>query len=139
MTGAASDQSRYEAGVKRFREVTGGEGLELLDSFRDLAPDLSRYMAEFGYADIYSRPGLELRERQVATLAALTTLGAAEPQLGIHVRAALKIGLSRDEVVEVVLHCLPFAGFVRVINAMGVVREVFAEPHLEVDTRGSGS
>lgn len=120
------DRDRYAAGTARYAEVTGEKGVETLGWLDEVAPDLGRYIVEFGYADIYSRPGLELRERQIATLATLVTQGDAAPQLRIHIAGALRVGLRPQEVVEVVLQCLPFVGFPRVLNAMAVVREVLA-------------
>lgn len=120
------ENDRHARGLKRFGEITGEEGVETLAWLDEVAPDLGRYVVEWGYADVYSRPGLDLRSRQVATLAALVAQGAAEPQLRTHLAAALRLGLEPREVVEVVLHCLPFSGFPRVLNAMAVAREVLA-------------
>ncbi|MGH2939395.1 MAG: carboxymuconolactone decarboxylase family protein [Solirubrobacterales bacterium] len=112
--------------MERFSEVTGEEGVATLRWLDDVAPDLGRYVVEWGYADVYSRPGLDLQRRQIATLAALVTQGGAEAQLRIHIAAALRLGLDPREIVEIILQCLPFTGFPRVLNATGVAREVFA-------------
>ncbi len=123
---AASLDSDADA-LARFGLVTGPEGEELLERLAGLAPELGRYIVEFGYGEVYSRPGLELRERQIAAVAALVAQGGAEPQLRTHVGGALRNGLSRAEVVEVIVQCLPFVGFPRVLNAVGVAGEVFDE------------
>jgi 4-carboxymuconolactone decarboxylase len=102
-------------------------GQALLDALDGLAPGLGRHVAEFAFGDVYGRPGLDLGRRQLVTIAALTALGGAERQLALHVRAALEIGLSREEVLEAMLQCLPYAGFPRVINAVLVVGDVVAE------------
>ena len=117
---------RYARGLERFAEVTGEEGVATLRWLDDVAPDLGRYVVEWGYADVYSRPGLDLPRRQIATLAALVTQGGAEAQLRIHVAAALRLGFEPIEIVEIILQCLPFTGFPRVLNATTVAREVFA-------------
>jgi 4-carboxymuconolactone decarboxylase len=124
---------RYARGLERFAEVTGEAGVNSLDAYEETAPGLGRYVVEFGYADVYSRPGLELRERQLVTIAALTTQGGAEPQLRLHLAAALRVGLTPREAVEAIVQCLPFAGFPRVLNATAVAREVFAEHGVSVD------
>jgi len=120
-----SDASDKEAAFERFSLVTGEDGEETLAALDGVAPDLGRYIIEFGYGEVYARPGLELRERQIASLAALVTQGAAEPQLRTHIGGALRIGLSQAEVIEVIVQCLPFVGFPRVLNAVGTAREVF--------------
>jgi 4-carboxymuconolactone decarboxylase len=99
-------------------------GQALMDALERVAPGLGRHVAEFAFGDVYGRPGLDLRRRQLVTIASLTTLGGTERQLALHVRAALEVGLSRQEVVEAMLQCLPYAGFPRVINAVTVVGEV---------------
>ena len=75
--------------------------------------------------EIYRRPGLDLRQRQLLTISALTTLGGAEPQLEVHVNAGLNVGLTGGEIVEVTLHCIPYVGFPRVLDAVFVAKRVF--------------
>ena len=83
--------------------------------------------AAFGFGDVYSRPGLEPRSRQLVTIGVLTALGGCEPQLRIHIGAALNVGLTREEIIEAILHASVYAGFPRALNATFVAREVFAE------------
>ncbi len=88
--------------------------------------DLGRYIVEFAFGDIYNREGLGLREREIATVALLTALGGREPQLRVHVQAALNVGLTAPEVEEIILQTVPYAGFPTAINALRVLREVVA-------------
>jgi 4-carboxymuconolactone decarboxylase len=118
---------RYERGWDRLLEVDGDGGRRVIESLADIAPDLGRYVIEFAFGDVYSRPGLELRERQLVTIAALTVLGGTEPQLEVHINAALNVGLTREQVVEAIIHCVPYAGFPRVLNAIVVAKRVFAD------------
>ncbi len=83
-------------------------------------------VVEFGYGDIYTRPGLDLRQRQLIAIAALTALGGAEAQLDYHVRIGLNVGLEPAEIVETIVHCTPFVGFARVLNAARAVKRAFA-------------
>jgi 4-carboxymuconolactone decarboxylase len=89
--------------------------------------DLGRYMIEFPYGDIYSRDGLALREREIATVAMLTALGGREPQLRVHMASALNAGLTPDELYEVILQTVIFAGFPTAINALNTLSEFLAE------------
>jgi 4-carboxymuconolactone decarboxylase len=118
---------RFRRGWQRLVEVDAEGGERVIERLQDVAPDLGRYVVEFAYGDIYSRPVLDLRQRQLVTISALTTLGGAEPQLEVHVNAGLNVGLSAREIVEAMLHCIPYTGFPRVLNAIFVAKRVFKE------------
>jgi 4-carboxymuconolactone decarboxylase len=98
-----------------------------VESLADICPDLGRYIVEFGFGDVYSRPGLSLQQRELATVAALTALGNAAPQLKVHIAAALNVGLSRQEIVEAILQVSLYAGFPAALNGMFAAKEVFAQ------------
>jgi 4-carboxymuconolactone decarboxylase len=91
------------------------------------SPDFATYLIEFPFGDIYSRPGLDLRAREIATVAALTALGNARPQLKVHINASLNVGLSRAEIVEVIMQIAVYAGFPAALNGLFAAKEVFAE------------
>ena len=118
---------RFRRGWERLMEVDAEGGERVIENLRDVAPDLGRYVVEFAYGEIYQRPGLDLRQRELVTISALTTLGGAEPQLEVHINAGLNVGLTAREVVEAILHCIPYTGFPRVLNAIFVARRVFEE------------
>jgi 4-carboxymuconolactone decarboxylase len=117
---------RYERGWEKLQELAGKDGERVIETVRELSPDLARLVVEFGYNDIYTRPGLDLRQRQMVAIAALTALGGAEAQLEYHVRIGLNVGLEPAEIVETIVHCAPFVGFARVINAVRAVKRAFA-------------
>jgi 4-carboxymuconolactone decarboxylase len=124
----STEQSdRFRSGWERLMEVDAEGGEQVIESLRDIAPDLGRYVVEFAYGEIYQRPVLDLRQRQLVTISALTTLGGAEAQLEFHVNAGLNVGLTAREVVEAILHCIPYTGFPRVINAVFAAKHVFDE------------
>jgi 4-carboxymuconolactone decarboxylase len=118
---------RFQRGWQRLLEVDGEGGRRVVESLEDVAPDLGRYVIEFAYGEIYQRPALDLRQRQLVTISALTTLGGAETQLEVHINAGLNVGLTAREVVEAILHCIPYTGFPRVLNAIFVAKRVFEE------------
>jgi 4-carboxymuconolactone decarboxylase len=82
---------------------------------------------EFAYGDIYSRPGLDPKTRQVAIIAALTAMGNAPSQLGNHIKSGLNTGMSREDVIEVIIQMVVYAGFPAALNAAVVAQEVFDE------------
>jgi 4-carboxymuconolactone decarboxylase len=100
--------------------------VRVIDSLRDIAPDFARYLIEFPFGDIYSRPGLDLKSREIAVVAALTALGNAAPQLKVHIQGALNVGVTRDEVVEVIMQMAVYAGFPAALNGLTAAKEVFA-------------
>ncbi|PFH07709.1 4-carboxymuconolactone decarboxylase [Collimonas sp. PA-H2] len=120
-------QSTYEKGLQRLKEVDDIAGEKVIDSLADISPDLGRYVIEFGFGEIYSRPGLTLQQRELATVAALTAMGTAQPQLKVHLAAALNVGLSRLEITETIIQMALYAGFPAALNGMFAAKEVFAE------------
>jgi len=123
----ASQNERQERGAAALAAITGGTGAAVVESLKDLAPDLAQWIIEFSYGDVMSRPGLDLRSRQFATVAALTAMGTAAPQLKVHIAGALNVGCQPAEIVEVILQMAVFAGFPAAINALNLAREVFRE------------
>lgn len=117
---------RFARGWERMAEIDGRAGAGVVEGLADIAPDLGRFIVEFAFGDVYSRPGLSLREREIATVAALTAMGTAAPQLRVHIAAALNVGVSREEVVEVVTQMAVYAGFPAALNGIAIAREAFA-------------
>ncbi len=117
---------RYQQGLAKLREIDGEAGQRVIDSLAGIAPDFARYLIEFPFGDIYSRPGLDLRSREIAVVAALTAMGNAAPQLKVHLQAALNVGVTREEIVEVIMQMAVYAGFPAALNGLAAAREVFA-------------
>lgn len=122
-----SSNNRYERGLQKLKEIDGQQGERVIDSLKEIAPDFSRYIIEFAFGDIYSRPALDLKTRELAVVAALTALGNAAPQLKVHLHGALNVGCSKDEIVEVIMQMAVYAGFPAALNGLFAAKEVFAE------------
>lgn len=120
-------EDRYERGWEKLKEVDGEAGERVIESLKDIAPDLGRYTIEFPFGDVYSRPGLDLKSREIATVAALTALGNAQPQLKVHIHGALNVGCTREEVIEIIIQMAVYAGFPAALNGMFAAKEVFKE------------
>lgn len=121
------DTTRYERGWERLQEIDGEGGVNVVASLADIAPDFARYLVEFPFGDIYSRPQLDLKAREIGVVAALTAMGNARPQLKVHIRGALNVGWSREEVVEIIMQMAVYAGFPAALNGLFAAKEVFAE------------
>lgn len=115
---------RYETGKARLAEIDGAAGERVIASLADVAPDLGRYIIEYGFGDVYSRPGLELKVRELATVAALVAMGNARPQLEVHLAAAMNVGATREEIVEVIIQMSLYAGFPASLNGIAALRAV---------------
>jgi 4-carboxymuconolactone decarboxylase len=120
------DNQRYTRGLAKLQEIDGEGGIKVVRSLADIAPDFARLLVEFPFGDIYSRPGLDLRAREIAVVAALTAMGNAAPQLKVHIQGALNVGVTRTEVVETIMQMAVYAGFPAALNGLAAAREVFA-------------
>lgn len=110
----SNTNERYVRGRDRLAEVDGTAGEQIVDSLGDLG----RYIVEFAFGDVYSRPGLSLRDRELVTVAMLAAMGAREPQLDVHLNGALSVGITMEELRELMIHVAPYAGFPAAINGM---------------------
>ncbi len=120
--------SRLERGKRALADIDGEAGQHVVSALAGIAPDFATYLFEFPFGDIYSRPGLDLRAREIATIAALAALGNATPQLKVHIAAGLNVGLSRQEIVEILMQMAVYAGFPAALNGLFAAKEVFAAP-----------
>lgn len=118
---------RYQRGWEKLKEIDGEAGESVVENLKDIAPDFARLLIEFPFGDIYSRPGLDLKSREIAVVAALTALGNAAPQLKVHIHGALNVGCSRQEVIEVIMQMAVYAGFPSALNGLFAAKEVFKE------------
>ena len=121
------DEIRFERGKKQLETMSSVGVHAMLDNIERIAPDLARYTVEFPYGDILCRPGLDIKSRQVATVAALTALGNAPVQLNAHISMALNVGCTREEIVEIITQMAVYAGFPAALNGMAVAKDVFAD------------
>ena len=122
---------RYMRGWEKLREIDGQAGERVLESLADIAPDFAKYLVEFPFGDIYCRPQLDLKSREMGVVAALTALGNAAPQLKVHIHGALNVGCTRQEVIEIIMQMAVYAGFPAALNGLFVAKEVFTERALD--------
>ncbi|WP_425356477.1 carboxymuconolactone decarboxylase family protein [Xaviernesmea rhizosphaerae] len=120
-----NETSRRARGQAALEAIDGEAGEKVVTALKDIAPDFATYLLEFPFGDIYTRPGLSLRDREIATIAALCALGHATPQLKVHIAAGLNVGLTRDEIVEILMQMSVYAGFPAALNGLFAAKEVF--------------
>lgn len=125
---------RYKIGWNKLAEIDGQQGERVVEALKDISPDFADLLIEFPFGDVYSRPGLDLKSREIATVAALTAMGTASPQLKVHVHGALNVGCSPQEIIEVMIQMAVYAGFPAALNGLFAAKEVFDERNLEISS-----
>jgi 4-carboxymuconolactone decarboxylase len=116
--------SRYNTGLELLTKIDGEAGHAVIESLKDICPELAEFVIEFPFGDIYSRKELDLKSREIATVAALTALGTCVPQLKVHLNAALNVGCTEAEVKEIIIQMAIYAGFPAALNGMFALKEV---------------
>jgi 4-carboxymuconolactone decarboxylase len=126
-------EDKYQKGIKYLKNMNPDSFRILEENLEDLAPDMARYVAEFAYGEIYSRPGLDLKTRELVTIASITTLGSAQTQLKSHIHGALNVGCSPHEIIEVIIQMAVYAGFPKALNGLFSASEVFSERNVTIE------
>ncbi len=114
-------------GRKNLAEIDGEAGVAVEERLNAICPDLARYLIEYSFGEIYARDGLDNKTREQAVVAALTAMGTAAPQLKVHIHAALHVGCTPEEIREIIIQMVGYAGFPATLNAMGTLMEVLSE------------
>ncbi len=122
-----SDQERHDTGMTTRRQVLGDEHVDrAVAGTTEVTADFQDLITRYAWGEIWTRPGLARRDRSIAVLSSLIALGAWD-ELPMHLRAAKRNGLSRDEIVEVLLQSAIYAGVPAANKAFGIARTVLAE------------
>lgn len=119
-------QERIDYGRGVLDAVNAEAGQRVMSALGDVSPVLAEQV-QIGFGEIYARPQLSPRDRQLLTLGMLTALGGCESQLEVHVNTSLNVGLSAEEIVEALLHATAYCGFPRALNATFAAKRVFEE------------
>jgi len=126
---STTPQTKYEIGEELLKQNRPDEYKNIIEGLGKFSPELGEFLIEFVYGSVWARsyvdePIISAKTRAIATISCLATLGR-EPQLRSHIAGALKVGCSKEEIIEVLLHLAVYAGFPVAINAIKVAREVF--------------
>lgn len=120
------DGDHIEKGRDILARLDTGNEERLRAMFEDVAPGMTDIILGF-FGDVYARPGLSIRDRMLVTLSAIAALGHAQPQLAAHVRNALNIGLTPEEIAEIFMQIAGYAGFPASLNALATAKAVFEQ------------
>jgi len=130
---------RFKRGWDKLREIDREQGERVIASLSDIAPDFATFLIEFPFGDVCSRPGLDLKSRELAVVAALTAMANAAPQLKVHIHGAMNVGASRQEILEVIIQMAVYAGFPAALNGLFAARDVFQERENDGSTKTNKS
>lgn len=126
------ENERFNRGLRKLSEVDRKAGEGVIASLEAIAPDLGKYIVEFAFGDIYCREGLSVQEREAVTITSLMTAGGCEPQLEVHIEAALNVGLPPEKIIEIFIQCIPYTGFPKVLNAVNAAKRVFDKRRITI-------
>lgn len=132
---SAENTDRRVRGMATIAKITGNEGRQVVDSLRDISPELGNWIVDFAYGDVFSRPGVSLCIRELATISALTALGNAQPQLKVHIEGALNVGCKPEEIVEIITQMAVYAGFPSALNGISAARDVFEKRGIRISVK----
>jgi 4-carboxymuconolactone decarboxylase len=120
---------RYRRGVDMVSHLSSGEPEKFLRTSRiaEVAPDFARMIIEFAFGDLYARDLLALRDREIVAISSLATLGHAGPQLRTHIEAAQRLGISKGEIVEILMQLAIYGGVPTALNALADCHDLLAE------------
>jgi 4-carboxymuconolactone decarboxylase len=118
---------RFKKGWEKIKEIDKGILQDFYKHLLNISPDFARHLVQFPFGDIYSRPALDSRRRELAIVSAIAALGHAQPQLRLHLHAAIKVGCTRDELAEVLMMTAVYSGFPAALNAFATFGSVLKE------------
>ncbi|SPJ16156.1 Carboxymuconolactone decarboxylase [Syntrophobacter sp. SbD2] len=124
-------RKRYEKGERALKMLNPDGASATVTSLKDIAPEMIDFVMEFAYGDVFSRPGLDPKSREIATIAALTALGNAAPQLKWHIGAALNIGVTPQQIIDIMYVSTVYQGFSAGLNGIAAAREAFTEKNIQ--------
>jgi len=123
-----NDTSLRRRGLELLEQLHGGHaGAAMVAEMKEVCPAFADMTIDWAIGSIMDRPGLDLATRELILIASCVTMGHAMPQLQAHAEAALKVGATKEQIVETVLQLTFYAGGPAVRNALVLLGEVFAQ------------
>jgi len=127
----------YQRGLEEMRKHLGPLADRYVQRIKEVAPEFAWVNVEFPFGELYARTVVDAKTRELCTVAALTVLGHALPQLKLHIDAALRCGASREEVVEIITQMIAYGGFPAATNAIMTAKTLFDEQDAGTRQRGT--
>ena len=128
---------RYRRGIDIAEQLAADKIEHFVKSgVAEVAPDFARMVIEFAFGDLYSRDALDLRSRELIAIAALAVSGSAGPQLRVHVESAASVGITKEEIVEILMQIALYAGFPAALNALADCHDLLTDEDCLSATHG---
>jgi len=119
---------RFIKGLETLNQINGdGSGEKIVDVLKEVSPDLAKYAIEYGFGDLFNRTVLNHKTKEIVIIANLAAMGNAQPQLKAHINAALNIGVSKEEIAEIMILTSAYAGFPTAINSTLALKSVLTK------------
>ena len=119
---------RYRRGIDIAQQLASDKLAHFVESgVAEVAPDFARMVIEFAFGDIYARDALDLRSRELVAIAVLAASGTAGPQLRMHVESAASCGITKPEIVEVLMQIALYSGFPSALNALADCHDLLTD------------
>ena len=118
--------NEYEKGYEKLKEILGIENArKTVSAFDTIDENIGKLLLEFVYGNLYQNDTLDIKTRQLCTISALTVMGQYKPHLKTHIDGALNVGVSKAEIIEVILQMIAYAGFPAATTALMIAKNVF--------------
>lgn len=134
---SAEPDDRRARGEATLAKITGEEGRRVVDSLKDISPELGDWIIDFAYGDVFSATAVSLCTRELATVSALTALGNAQPQLKVHIEGALNVGCKPDEIIAIIVQMAVYSGFQSALNGISAAKDVFEKRGIKTSVMAS--
>ena len=116
-----------EKGNKKLNDIIGTNAESIIKSFEKTSPDFAKYIVDYAYGEIYARPKLEDKMKELATVSCLIGNGNNGMALKVHLKAMLHVGWTWDEIKELIIFLTVYAGFPACVDAINIVAELEQE------------
>ncbi len=126
METSSTEQAVNQQGIKRLQEILGADAMKIVESLSQISPSFAKYIINFGYAELYTREGLSDKERELAAVSSLISQGQTGLPLQAHVQGMLNVGWQKEEILELVIFLIGYAGFPKTVDALKTVHSVFS-------------
>lgn len=117
---------RLTRALMLLEQLEGGASEKVLENLNGFHPNAAELLLGFGFTDIVAREGIDLRTREMLTVAMLSAMATAPGQLKFHIRAAMNTGVTREEITEIVLQVSVYAGVPAAMNAISAAKKAFS-------------
>lgn len=119
------DQKTVQKGKDFLNSILESGGDKIEKGYEKIDPSIADNILGYIFGTLYQRHNLDLKTRQIVTITALACHGFAKPQLEYHIKLGLKLGLTKEEIVEIFVQLSGYHGFPVMLNGLATAREVF--------------